>query len=289
MRDISENIPFNYQNYIFAASQPENKIIAYDSDQIFSVAESATEFKFEKIRPTNEPKPELKKLAIKLRKKGYSYSEVLEKVKVAKSTLSLWLREVGLSEAQKQKITKKRLAGQKKGAARRREQGGEAREKAYDEARIQIPSLTDKEIWMMCTALYWAEGGKEKKYRSGKQFDFSNTDPRMLRVMVYWLHSILGFSMGDLKFEIYIHENNKWRIEEVRDFWSNELSLPLTSLVKVRYKKHKPKTNRRNIGILYNGLVRVKVCSSSSLVRYLEGWVQGIDLCVGKRLNLASS
>lgn len=281
MRDISENIPFNYQNQIFATRQVPIQAITNEGDQFFS----ATEFKFEKVIANNTPKPQLKKLAIKLRKEGKSYGEILEVVKVAKSTLSLWLREVSLSYKQKKRLTQKSSDGQKKGAARRREQGSEAKQKAYSEAKIQIPSLTEKEIWMMCTALYWAEGGKEKSYRSSKQFDFSNTDPRMLRVMIYWLNSILGFSKEDLKFEIYIHENNKWKIEEVRNFWANELSLSLTSLEKIRYKKHKPKTNRRNIGILYNGLVRVKVCSSSSLVRYLEGWVQGIDLCVGKRIN----
>ena len=47
-------------------------------------------------------KIEEKQKAIALRKRGYSYSEILAEVPVAKSTLSLWLRSVGLAKKQKQ-------------------------------------------------------------------------------------------------------------------------------------------------------------------------------------------
>ena len=36
--------------------------------------------------------------AIRLRRKGKSYNEILEKVPVAKSTLSRWLRDVSLAK-----------------------------------------------------------------------------------------------------------------------------------------------------------------------------------------------
>ncbi len=44
-----------------------------------------------------------KKKARKLRKKGKSYSEILKKVKVSKSTLSVWLRDIKLTAEQKTK------------------------------------------------------------------------------------------------------------------------------------------------------------------------------------------
>ena len=51
-----------------------------------------------------------KQKAIKFRRKGLSYSEILKKIPVAKSTLSLWLRTVRLAKRQKQRLTEKRLA-----------------------------------------------------------------------------------------------------------------------------------------------------------------------------------
>ena len=55
-------------------------------------------------------KPEEKWKAVELRRKGLSYREILQHVPVAKSTLSLWLRTVGLSRPQTQRLTEKRLA-----------------------------------------------------------------------------------------------------------------------------------------------------------------------------------
>ncbi len=55
------------------------------------------------------PKNDKREIAIALRKKGLSYREILKRVFVAKSTLSLWLGDVGLSKKQKQRITQKRI------------------------------------------------------------------------------------------------------------------------------------------------------------------------------------
>jgi transposase len=63
-----------------------------------------------------------KETAIELRRQGYSYSEILKKIPVAKSTLSLWLRSVGLAERQKQRLTEKKRKGQLKGAQMKRRQ-----------------------------------------------------------------------------------------------------------------------------------------------------------------------
>ena len=53
--------------------------------------------------------------ALELRRKGLTYKEILKQVPVAKSTLSLWLREVGLSKTQKQRITQKQIKASQRG------------------------------------------------------------------------------------------------------------------------------------------------------------------------------
>ena len=45
---------------------------------------------------------------------------------------------------------------------------------------------------------------------------------------------------------------------------------------KVYFKTNKIKTNRKNIGWLYYGLLRVKVSASSSLLRQVAGWTEAI-------------
>lgn len=75
-------------------------------------------------------KKTLKLKAILLRKKGFSYSEILQQVPVAKSTLSLWLRSVHLAKKQKQQLTQKKLLAIQK--------GWEARKKQRIEKRLKL-------------------------------------------------------------------------------------------------------------------------------------------------------
>lgn len=49
----------------------------------------------------------LKRRAIKLRKQGLSYSEIRKKVRVSKSTLSRWCRDVAITEEQALRLYKK--------------------------------------------------------------------------------------------------------------------------------------------------------------------------------------
>jgi len=53
----------------------------------------------------------LKEEAIKLRKKGFSYSEIKKEMDVSKSTLSLWCRDVAISEDQALRLYKRKLKG----------------------------------------------------------------------------------------------------------------------------------------------------------------------------------
>ena len=53
-------------------------------------------------------KRQLRDKAIKLRGAGLLYSEILQEIPVAKSTLSLWLQSVSLSKRQVQRLTEKK-------------------------------------------------------------------------------------------------------------------------------------------------------------------------------------
>ena len=54
--------------------------------------------------------------AIGLRKKGKTYSQILKKINVSRSSLSLWLRNIELTDSQKKKILKGREISRYTGA-----------------------------------------------------------------------------------------------------------------------------------------------------------------------------
>lgn len=68
------------------------------------------------------PKLKEREHAIELRRQGLTYSEILKRVPVAKSTLSVWLGEVQLTTKQQQRITEKKRSAMLRGAQARRAQ-----------------------------------------------------------------------------------------------------------------------------------------------------------------------
>ena len=218
-----------------------------------------------------------KQEAIELRKQGFSYSEILRQVPVSKSTLSLWLKSVKLAKRQKQKLTDKKLAGMKRGWEARRNQRIEITKKIKDEARNEIGKLSDRELMLICASLYWGEGSKEKEGKYGCGIQFGNSDPLMIKTFLRWIVSGIKIQKDRVVFEIYIHENHKDRINEVKRFWSDCTNFPEESFNRVYFKKNKIGTNRRNINSDYHGLLRIVIKNSSSLNRKIQGWIEGIN------------
>ena len=150
-------------------------------------------------------KTDQKARAISMRKQGLTYSEIRRDIPVAKSTLSLWFHDVGLAEHQKQRITAKRIEGQKRGAEARRTQRIKVQHDIWSAAEKEIGELSRRELWLIGIALYWAEGAKEKTWRTGARLIFSNSDPRMIRAFVAWIKEFAGVKYGDIQFLLIEH------------------------------------------------------------------------------------
>lgn len=217
-----------------------------------------------------------KEKAIKLRKEGKSYSEILKVVPVAKSTLSIWLRGVGLSKPQLQRLTNKKLAAAKRGGAVRKLTREKVTEEITRKSVGQIGRISARELFLIGATLYWAEGSKEKDFSPGTGIEFINSDARMLKLFLLWLRNCCKINEEKIHFQIYLHETSKERTHEVVDYWSISLGISKDRLNKIYFKKNNLSPRRRNIGNAYFGSLRIKVRASSSLVRSVAGWVDGI-------------
>lgn len=218
----------------------------------------------------------LKNQAIELRRNGFSYSEILKEIPVAKSTLSLWLHSVELAQAQKQRLTEKRLWAAKKGGEAKRNQRLSITNEIKSLAKQDINAISNRELWLMGCMLYWAEGSKEKENRPGSGIIFSNSDPFMIKLFLIWLTNSLSVASGDIRFSIYIHDSCKDKVNDVIRYWSAQTGFSTDRFDKIYYKKHKVKTKRKNTGDNYYGLLRVRVIKSSKFNRKISGWIEGI-------------
>jgi len=228
------------------------------------------------VSKNNIVKKSEREIAIKLRKQGKTYSEILEVVPVAKSTLSLWLRDVGLAKTQKHRITQKIKRTAYLGGKARRVQRMQKSKVILEKAKKDIDKISKRDLWLMGTALYWAEGAKEKAGNTSPSVDFGNSDPKMIRLYIKWLLDILHIAREDICLSLYIHENAKPRIQKIKNKWSLVTGFPSKDILYVYYKKHNPKTKRKNTGKEYIGLLRVRVSRSTDLNRKVMGWVEGV-------------
>lgn len=219
----------------------------------------------------------LKQEAIKLRKKGLSYREISQKVSVSKSTLSLWLRDVELGQNLVKELESKQKEGAKRGALARRE--GRIKESLIfeKEAKEKINSFSKRDLLIAGTALYWAEGTKEKEHRISQTVYFSNSDVRMIKFFVKWLEEVFNISRSELIYELYIHRNKGW--EKSIGFWEKAIKAERKQ-IRVYFKKDNFNPKRKNIGESYHGLLKVRVGKSSRLTRKISFMINAMcDYC----------
>lgn len=213
--------------------------------------------------------------AVRLRRSGKSYSEILKVVPVAKSTLSLWLRDVGLSLPQKQQISQKRILAARRGGEVKRSQRVKITEQIERHAINEIGKISSRELFLIGTVLYWAEGSKQKSHNPSERVNFSNSDALMIQLFLKWLKA-LGVPEEEISFSIYIHDTAIPRVQEIQEYWSKSLKLRINKFEKIYLKKGSTKSFRKNVGIGYYGQIRVTVAKSTNLNRRINGWVLGI-------------
>ena len=210
-----------------------------------------------------------------MRRDGRTYSEILEVVPVAKSTLSLWLRSLGLAEPQKQRLTQKKIDAQRKGAQSRFRARVREIDDLIAQGRKEVGRITDRELWLIATALYWAEGSKQNAASVSAGIQFGNSDARMMKLFLKWL-DLIKIPANNIGYELYIHDNRRSQVEEFCSWWAKRIGVNRSKIDRVYFKRDKPKTRRTNVGDLYHGLLRIRVKSSTVLNRKISGWVEGI-------------
>ncbi len=221
-------------------------------------------------------KEQEKTKAINLRKQGLSYNEILREVPVAKSTLSVWLKDIGLAKAQKQRLTEKRRVAQQKAQQACRNIRITRETNIIEAAQQEIGKISKREFWLIGAALYWAEGSKQKPNHVSQKVSFNNSDPKMILLFDKWVQEFCERDKNGLIYSIYIHTTGD--VERAKKFWSKLLN---TTIEKVYFKKGNPKTNRKNTQDLYYGLLRIEVRRSTDLNRKIKGWNLGITNGLG--------
>lgn len=177
---------------------------------------------------------DLRSKVIEMRRKGMSYSQIRKLVKVSKSALSLWLRDMPLSEERikelqlnPQKIERYRNTQAKKKQARL--------DAVFQLAARDVGKLTDREMFLCGLFLYWGEGSKT----SYTSIEITNTDPSMIKFGLVWFE-ILGIDRQDVTVKLKLYKDSDKNA--AMSLWSKKLKIK-----KRQFKIYIKKSNQSDI------------------------------------------
>ncbi len=170
--------------------------------------------------------------AIKMRQSGMSYSQIKSEIGVSKSTLSLWLRDLPLSDKRLRELRDFNQVRIEKTRNKKLETRNNRLHKVKSLICDEIGTLSKRDILIGGFFLYWAEGGKTKSYT----VTLSNTDPRMIRAFLVWI-KLIGGSVSKTYVRLHLYSDMSEEAE-IR-YWSKEIGLPIQHFRKSYIKQSK--------------------------------------------------
>ena len=217
-------------------------------------------------------KLEEKRLALKLRQQGLSYSEIRKKVPVSKDTLSRWCRNVILNPDQMEKLRRKRLKGAERGriiGAKRQQQDRVRRtKKLIEEGKREIDLLNKRDRFIAGIGLYLGDG-----YKSDKSVGFSNSNPQLISFMMKWFREFCRVPEEKFRGQIWIHDN--LNEPKARKYWSKITGIPLSQFQKSYIAKNKTESKKIRKQLHKHGVFALRI-SSAEIQRKILGWMAGV-------------
>src|SRR3990167_5211415 len=140
-------------------------------------------------------------IAIEMRKRGLSYSEIENRIHVPKSTLSFWLKKIKLTPEQIKKLNDKKIETAKANALKKISKTSRTIEEIKNSSAQDIKEISKKDLWLMGIMLYWKNGNKGD-IRKGVHF--SSSDPAMIKLFLKWLREVGGVEDKEIKFDVFI-------------------------------------------------------------------------------------
>ena len=209
----------------------------------------------------------LKERALKLRSNGLSYNEILKKIPVAKSTVSLWCRYVKLTTAQRKILDNRKYNGLAGIKAIQNIFWGRRCEAFLSGVSLSNRLKKRDTRFIAGLMLYWAEGSKSSGGAS-----IANSDPRIIKFMVRWFNEF--FEIKPEEFTIHLHLHSGQDENKMKFYWSKITDVPLQNFCK-SFVKPEGSGYRKNI--LYNGTVKltVKRKGSTYLLFKILGGING--------------
>lgn len=213
---------------------------------------------------------------------GRSYNEISKEVLVSKSTLSLWLRDVVLSDKARERLDMRmKSEGSKMLIKLNKLQTHKAEKRAGDmqtRGRDRVHALHKEDLALVGAVLYWAEGHKRLHVRGGKErmghtISFVNSDAEMVSIFVRFLREVLDIPPERIRLSmrLYAHISEK----DAYAYWMRAAGLPRRNFFKTTYLISGASKGVRPYNRLPWGTLQIEVCDTAKF-HFLMGMIGGV-------------
>lgn len=208
--------------------------------------------------------------ARELRKTGMSLNDIVRTLGVSKASVSVWVRDIQLSENQRSKLT---IRGFSVDAIEKRRTNRIANTLArhrivIDRAKEDIDTLSEHELLLVGAALYWGEGNKSNKGAAG----VANSDPYVIRLMMRFFLEICHVPAE--RFRGHIHTFSHLNAADAETYWSDISGIPITQFYKT-YSKPSIASKGKKDSLPY-GTFQIYVCDTTVFLT-IKGWIERLS------------
>ncbi|MEI6690627.1 MAG: helix-turn-helix domain-containing protein [bacterium] len=197
--------------------------------------------------------------AIELRQKGESYREISKKLNIARSTLNGWLKDIVLSDEQKERLHNQWLAG----FAKARLNGTQVQKQRRAERAIENSKqvaeyvagldINENMLKIFLAGLYLGDGFKIRG-----RLGLGNADPKIVLLFVTLIRQLYPIDESRLCCAIFCRADQDPDL--LINYWSSLLNIPISQF-------HKTQIDRRTTAKPsyegYHGVCAVNYCDGS--------------------------
>lgn len=222
----------------------------------------------------------LKIKARELRRQGKGIKEIAKLLRVSVGSVSVWCRDVILSEDQianlKKRVTDPYYGGKRTYLESQKKLLASKIRLITANSINEVGRLSERDLLIAGVALYWGEG-----FKKDHQVGLATSDPYAAQFFILWLNKCFDIRKTDLLLRLTLNIQYKEDISNQEEHWSRQLGVERDLFSKPFFQKSIWKKVYENKNE-YHGVVRIRVRRSMDLLRRIQGQIQGLIMNLEK-------
>jgi transcriptional regulator with XRE-family HTH domain len=211
-------------------------------------------------------KTDARQEARRLRALGWSVKEIERHLGVSRSSVSLWVRDVSLGEAEQARLISRIRLGPFVAGKRKADRARDVR-RTYQEEGRRLARERDDTYAAGCM-LYWGEGSKARN-----RLEICNSDPELVLSFVSFLQRHFAVPPSSMRLALNLFVDHLERQREIEDFWLQTLGLERTALTRTQVNRYSKYSQKKRNGRLPYGTASLRV-HSTQIVQTIYGSIQ---------------